>query len=653
MGWSAFQSYLSKTGLAKLNALNSHDKKLAELRIERSWADLFEPFSRIYASHENYVNATKALCCSMVEAISARPEPLRHLDLERDLNPDWFLSSKMVGYVFYIDRFAGKIDQIASKLDYLSRLGVTYIHLMPCLKPREGDNDGGYSVENYNEINPDFGSMKDLNTLAQACHARGMSICIDLVLNHTAQEHEWAMRAKAGDKSAQDMYYIFEDDRIPTEYEKTLVEIFPDQAPGSFTFDPEMQKWVWTTFNTHQWDLNWRNPDVFVEIATIIFNLANQGVDILRLDAVAFMWKEMGTSCQNLPEVHELLQALRAATRMVAPAVIHKAEAIVAPKDLAPYLGTGKHTGKVANLAYHNNLMVQFWNSIASQDTRMMRHILHEHFPAKFENASFVTYLRCHDDIGWAITPEDAGAIGADAALHREFLADFYKGDFPNSYAKGSFFQYNPRTNDKRSNGTLASLLGLETATDQKQKQAALDRILLGHALIASFGGIPLIYMGDEYGALNDPNWQLARGGNDDSRWLHRPVFDQKAADQAGNLEQIEGQIFQGIAKVMKERASLPAFSAAFGTEILFPSNPAIFAFKRQCPSGNILCIFNFINEWSALPLEFILDQDIELFDHLSQSEIEAKGREIILPPYARLWLGSKPHAQNKTKGIK
>ncbi|MGL4491068.1 MAG: alpha-amylase family protein, partial [Rhizobiaceae bacterium] len=481
------------TGKTKSKALSSEqsaDARLFELRWQRSFEDLNGPLSRLYGGHPGYAAFLTDLEALLKRRWDERSADLKDLDLQRDLNPDWFQSEKMAGYVFYIDRFAGTLSGVLEKVDYLQSVGANYIHFMPCLEPREGDSDGGYSVKDYRAINPALGTMDDFEAVTTALRAKGMSVCIDLVLNHTAKEHEWAEKAKQGDAKYQNYYWMFDTDKTPKQYEKTLVEIFPAHAPGNFTFYPAFGKWVWTTFNEHQWDLNWSNPDVFLEVVDIMLNLANKGAEIMRLDAVAFMWKRMGTGCQNLPEVHELLQALRAATRIAAPALIHKAEAIVSPRDLVPYLGTGKHTGREANLAYHNNLMVQFWSSLASRDTRMMTHVLSTHFPRVIKNACWGTYIRCHDDIGWAITDEDAEALPHfSAPSHRRFLADFYSGRFEGSFARGGIFQENAQTGDRRNSGSFASLAGLEAALEtgsQSLIEFAVNRVLMGHALMAS-----------------------------------------------------------------------------------------------------------------------------------------------------------------------
>ena len=369
------------------------DARIFDLRWTRSFEDLTGPLTRLYGALPGYAGFLQNLEILLKRRWAERPDELKDLDLQRDLNPDWFQSEKMAGYVFYIDRFSGTLSGVLEHEDYLESIGANYIHFMPCLEPRPGDSDGGYSVKDYRAINPSLGTMDDFETVTKALRQRGMSVCVDLVLNHTAKEHEWAERAKAGEQKYQNYYWMFDTDEVPQQYEQSLVEIFPAHAPGNFTHYPEFGKWVWTTFNEHQWDLNWSNPDVFLDVVDIMLNLANKGAEVVRLDAVAFMWKRMGTNCQNLAEVHDLLQALRAATRIAAPALIHKAEAIVSPRDLVPYLGVGEHTGREANLAYHNNLMVQFWSSLASRDTRLMTHVLATHFPRVIRNACWGTYI--------------------------------------------------------------------------------------------------------------------------------------------------------------------------------------------------------------------------------------------------------------------
>lgn len=615
-----------------------------DMRMARSAPDLWPMLERLYGARPDYDAFRQQLEQVLRDGWNARPADLKRLDLMRDLEPDWFQRARMAGYVFYIDRFAGNLAGVHDRLDYLRDLGISYVHLMPCLMPRPGDSDGGYSVMDYRQINPAYGRMADLARLAGALRGQGMSLCIDLVLNHTAKEHDWARRAAKGDLEYQDMYLMFDDDTLPRAYEQSLIEIFPDTAPGSFTHYPELGKWVWTTFNEHQWDLNWANPRVFLEMVAIMLNLANKGVDVLRLDAVAFMWKRMGTTCQSQPEVHLLLRALRACTRIAASAVIHLEEAIVGPAEMLTYFGRGEHDGRQGNLAYHNSLMVQYWSALASRDTRLMTHVLASHFPPVLTNATYATYIRCHDDIGWAVTDEDAGALGLSGPAHRAFLSDFYDGSFPGSFARGELFQVNPQTGDRRISGSFASLAGLEaalTSGDSRAVDLAVDRILMGHALIASFGGIPLIYMGDELGLTNDHGYLQVPDHAHDSRWLHRPAMDwDRAARAAADPASPEGRILHGTRTILQRRSQCEGLHGAHPTQIWDSGNPAVFAFSRLAPSGSILCLFNFTESWQQVSGDWLRFQGVTAMrDILSDATVALHDDMLALPPYARVWL--------------
>ena len=629
--------------MARDNGEAAFNARVFQLRMERSRADLFGMLERLYGHRPDREPFFKALRAALDKAWVARPDDLKWLDLKRDLEPDWFQRPAMAGYVFYIDRFAGSLKGVLDRLDYLEDLGITYVHFMPCLKPRPGDSDGGYSVMDYRAINPAYGTMADFEAVATALRARGISLCVDLVLNHTAKEHAWAKKARKGVRKYQDYYLMFDDDTLPKEYEETLVEVFPDNAPGNFTFYPDLGKWVWTTFNEHQWDLNWANPWVFLEMVEVMLFLANKGVDVLRFDAVAFMWKRLGTRCQSEPEVHMLLRALRAASRIAAPSVIHLEEAIVSPGEMIPYLGHGEHAGKEGNLAYHNSLMVQFWSALATRETRLMTHVLESHFPPALTNATYATYIRCHDDIGWAVTDEDARAVGLDGRLHRAFLSDFYEGVFPGSFSRGALFQVNPETGDKRISGTFASLAGLERAEEEGDAEAidrAIDRILLGHALIASYGGIPLVYMGDEIAILNDWRYTADPAHAHDSRWLHRPRMDWERAVAARLREGTAGRVFEGVRHILARRSATPELHAAYPTLIADTGQNGLFAFVRMAPTNALVCIFNFTEFWTTLRHDWAVSCGAMLFDDaLSDQHVELDAGHILLPPYARLWL--------------
>ncbi|MCW2837472.1 MAG: ams, partial [Marmoricola sp.] len=423
-----------------LAGLPTHRRQLFEARLERWLPDLEAALVPLYADPAEVRDRLVRLAAA---AFAARSEELHALDLRRSLAPDWFQRPEMIGYAAYADRFAGDLAGVADRAGYLEDLGVRYLHLMPLLTPRPAPNDGGYAVQDHRSVRPDLGTIEDLRALTGVLRARGISLCLDLVLNHVAREHEWARKAQAGDPTYRDYFLVFPDRSLPDAYERTLPEVFPDFAPGSFTWDDDVEGWVWTTFNHYQWDVNWANPDVLLEYAETILSLANDGVEVFRLDAIAFTWKRMGTDCQNQPEVHALTQALRTVSRIAAPATVFKAEAIVGPQDLLAYLGQGERHGKVSDLAYHNSLMVHVWSMLASRDATLAARAL-QRLATPPSTTAWVTYARCHDDIGWAIDDADAARAGVSGFSHRAFLSDFYTGAFPGSWGRGLVFQENP-----------------------------------------------------------------------------------------------------------------------------------------------------------------------------------------------------------------
>jgi amylosucrase len=399
-------------------------------------------------------------------------------------------------------------------------------------------------------------------------------------------------------------------------------------APGNFTWVPELERWVWTTFNAYQWDLDYGNPHVFVAMADVLLNLANAGVDVLRLDAVPFLWKRMGTDCQNQPEVHELLQALRALMRIAAPGVAFKAEAIVSPNELVAYLGAGRHEGKECDLAYHNVLMVLLWSALASGRVALLTHTLRA-MPPVPPGAGWVTYVRCHDDIGWAITDEDAAAAGEDAFLHRRFLADFYAGEFPGSFARGARFQADPRTGGARTSGMTASLAGLESAgEDVLAEELAVRRILLLYAIAFAHGGLPLIYMGDEIGLRNDARWADDPAQRADNRWMHRPAMDWEAAERRHARSTVEGRLWEGLQRLIAARRATRAVHAQGRCEPLWTGNDHVFALLREHAGERLLVLANFSAEPQTIPAAVATDRGFP---------VDGDGLE--LEAYQHLWL--------------
>ncbi|HEV2253304.1 MAG TPA: amylosucrase [Streptosporangiaceae bacterium] len=612
-------------------------------RLEQLSVDILEPLSQVYGAVTDAGKFAAELILDALRAAAERPAALRLLDRRREIDPAWFQRSRMIGYVCYTDRFAGTLAGVRQHLDYLTELGATYLHLMPLLRPRDGENDGGYAVADYDATDPRIGTMADLQTLAEDLHQRGMVLCIDLVLNHTAAEHEWARRALAGEPGYREMYLIYPDRTEPDRYERTLPEVFPDLAPGSFT-EVSGLGWVWTTFHDYQWDLNYANPAVFRAMLGTMFALANRGIDVLRVDAAPFLWKRIGTDCQNQPEAHALLRAFRALTRLAAPGLVLKAEAIVSPEMLVPYLGGHDRFRPECDLAYDNQLMVMLWSTLATRDVRLAEAALSRRRPAPGPT-SWVTYVRCHDDIGWAVSDADAGAAGLDGSAHRRFLSDFYGSGFPGSFARGALFQDNPATGDSRVSGMTASLCGIEAALeggDPRGLTAAIRRLESMYAIAFSFGGIPLIYMGDELALRSDAGWAADPAHEHDNRWIHRPLMDWDAAARRNDPGSLEGRVFAAIRGLSAARRSLLALRSGGRTELLPTENRSVLAYRRAHPrSAPFLALTNFSDV--TQPVEAGIIARAGLYEpahvHSSTGQLSISAGRIELAPWSFLWL--------------
>ncbi len=479
---------------------------------------------------------------------SARSEKMLKLDDQRLAHPLWYQDSAMTGMMLYVDNFAGTFANMPARLDYLEELGITYLHIMPVFEMPQALNDGGYAVSDFTSIDPRFGTNEEFDAFTQACHSRGISICLDFVLNHTSDEHAWALKAKEGDSDCQARYFIFEDRVMPDAYEETVNEVFPVQAPGNFTFNAKMGKWVLTTFNNFQWDLNYSNYEVFIEMARALLQLANRGVDVFRFDAIPYIWKEWGTSSRNLPQVHTLIRMFRLVLEIAAPATIIKGEVVMAPHDVAPYFGTQE--APECHLLYNVTFMVELWNSLATRDTRMLATLIKDIPQTIPTGACWVNYVRSHDDIGWGFQESAARSIGFDPFEHKQFLINFYLGSFPGSFSRGELYESDPRTKDARNSGTCASLCGLEKGLferDEYQQELAIKRISMLHAFCMAANGIPVIYSGDEIGQLNDYSYIYDMHKARDSRFLHRSKFDWATASKRQDLRLPSSLIFKNI----------------------------------------------------------------------------------------------------------
>jgi amylosucrase len=576
-------------------------------------------------------------------AAAERPQPLRVLDRVREVDQTWFLAEEVIGYVCYADRFAGTLAGVADRLGYLEELGVRYLHLMPLLEPREGENDGGYAVADYDAVDPRLGTMADLEALAVRLHERDIALCVDLVLNHTAREHEWARRAEAGDPHYRRFYRFFSDRAEPDAFEQTIPDVFPDLAPGSFT-RLDSGEWVWTTFREFQWDLDWSEPEVFRAMLGVLLTLGNHGVDVVRLDAAPFLWKRLGTDCQNQPEAHRILQGLRALARLAMPGLLLKAEAIVGPDQLVPYLGAHVHYRPECDLAYDNQLMVMLWSAIAARDARLPTQALSRR-PQAPRQTGWVTYVRCHDDIGWAVSDEDAWAVGFTPYEHRRFLASYFAGRHPGSFARGADFGLNPHTGDVRTSGSAASLAGLELALESGEPEAvdaALRRLETMYAVAFSTGGIPLLYMGDELAMLNDAGWDADPAHAGDNRWLHRPLMDWAAAERRSDPATVEGRMFAAVQALAAARRSTPALRSDADTRYLRHHNPRVLAYVRSHPrAAPVLCLACFSDEEESVDVAVLHHAGITSPVHLHSTtgELTLRGGGLAMPAWSFVWL--------------
>jgi len=582
--------------------------KVFSTRLQKHFPALFKLYFDIYHEQYDFFFHLEDLLLSLASACFARSTDLRELDTTREKNPLWFQSNQMLGGVCYVDQFAENLEGVKSKIPYFKELGITCLHLMPLFKAPEGENDGGYAVSSYREVHSPLGTMKQLASLARKLRQAGISLVLDLVFNHTSDEHLWAERAKAGDEEFMEFYRIFPSRDIPDQYERNLREIFPEEHSGAFTYFPDLFNgsggWAWTTFHSYQWDLNYANPAVFNRMAEEMLFLANQGVEVLRLDAVAFIWKQLGTNCENLPQAHTLIKAFNTVAQIATPALVFKSEAIVHPDDVVKYISPNE-----CQLSYNPLLMAILWNSLATRKTDLLSQALGKRFKIHPETA-WVNYVRVHDDIGWTFSDEDAAQLGVNGSDHRRFLNEFYRGRFNGSFARGLPFQENPFTGDCRISGTCASLAGLEKALHEEganEVELAIRRILLIHGLILTVGGIPLIYLGDEVGTLNDYTYRDDPAHERDSRWVHRPRADWKRYAKRNSANTVEGRVFQGLKMLIDLRKQHEVFAGG-ELEVIPTENEHVLGFMRTHAGKRAVIFANFSEEAKTISTR-ILEQ--------------------------------------------
>jgi amylosucrase len=599
-------------------------------------------FDGLYNNHPVKEKAFDGLLQTIVAAYQQRPQIFRQKDEEKLQKGQWFLSNEITGMSLYVDRFCGTLAQLPSKFFYLKKLGINLLHLMPLFESPEGESDGGYAVSNFRKTDKRFGTLEDLQEVQQQMQQEQIFLMLDIVLNHTSQKHEWAEKAKQGDKVYQDYFYMYDNRDMPDLFETAMPEIFPESSPGSFSYVKECGKWVMTVFHHYQWDLNYTNPAVLNAMLENIFFYANLGVDILRIDAPAFIWKQPGTSCQNLPQAHELLCLIKQCVQVSSPGMALLGEAIVSPKEIMKYFGTVMYSGRECDLAYNATQMALQWDALATGDTRVML-AAQQDLLQKPAGTTWITYTRCHDDIGLGFEDASITAAGFDPYSHRKFLKDYYAGAYPGSPARGALFSVNPKTQDARISGSLAALCGLENALQQNEETAigiAIRKILLMQAMTCFIGGLPMLFYGDEAGYTNDYSYLDDPGKNYDNRWMHRPLINWKKNERINHKGTVEEQLFNATKKLINLRKKLTVMADHQNIRWLAPHNIHIAGFTRSSDHEKYYCLFNFSNKPAYLTWYGFKEQGTapkELYDHWEEKKhtVGPDHEYLIMAPYA------------------
>ncbi len=630
--------------------ISNQDLRHFYTRLGANFYGIHSLFHKLYGDREDFTEQAQRLVETMARHYIKRPEELRQLDLAREKDYNWFLSQQWIGMALYCKGFAGDLKGLHERLYYFQELGVNLVHVMPILRCPEGSSDGGYAVSDFREINPELGNLEDLQNLAAEMKKRDILLVLDVVVNHTSNMHYWATRAKAGEKKYQDYYFTFASRNVPDMFDQTMPEIFPETAPGNFTWDEEMGRWVMTVFNDFQWDLNYSNPSVFIEMLNIILFWANQGADILRLDAVAFLWKKIGSTCQNEREAHLILQLLKDCGQVTAPGVVFIAEAIVAPVEMIKYFGEDAVIAKECEIAYNATFMALLWDAVATKNACLLNHGI-KSLPVKLDRATWLNYIRCHDDIGLGFDDMDILRCDYDPGEHRKFLVNYLTGKFKDSHSRGLPFGENTKTGDTRISGSLASLVGLEHALENGDSKAIDDSIkliLLLHGMILSFGGIPLLYYGDEIGTLNDDSYLDDPYKKGDTRWVHRPSIDWEKAENRNTPGTVEYIVFSALKRMIAVRKEIEVFADFNNRDLIEVANPHLFVFGRyhlQKPSEQVLVVANFNHKPQHLNLEDLGSWRTHyrpLVDLYQGATPDVFNNCLVIPGYSFYWLSER-----------
>jgi amylosucrase len=637
--FSLHQDINTQLQKSKLDLAN--EDNLFYTRFMANAAAVHALYMDLYSDQPHCEEMFHELIQTIITSYKKRSPNLKKKDAEKLKEGYWFLSNQLAGMSLYVDRFCGDLPALGNKLDYFKKLGVNFLHLMPLFQSPRNESDGGYAVSDFRKLDTRFGTLDDLKLLQEKMDAQGMYLMIDIVLNHTSHHHKWAKKARQGEAKYQDYFYMYPDRAIPDEFEKAMPEIFPESAPGNFTYIKECDKWAMTVFHNYQWDLNYTNPHVFVEMLDNILFYANLGVDMLRIDAPAFIWKQIGTTCQNLPKAHTILQLIKQCTNTATPGMALLAEAIVEPVEIMKYFGTGLATAKECDFAYNATHMALQWDALATGDTRIMLAAQHD-LSRKPYGTSWITYTRCHDDIGLGYNDYMIEQAGFNAFEHRKFLMQYYSGNYKDSPARGSLFSANAKTLDARISGSLASLCGLEKAlhdNDENEVNTAINRILLMQAHSFFIGGIPMIFYGDEAGYTNDYSYLLDPGKNYDNRWMHRPIIDWEKNKKIEEDGSVEHKIFTSTQRLIGLRKKIAVAADHKNLTWLTPHNLHVAGYIRTARHKELYCLFNFGNRNAFLTWYIFKEHGhtpLHVYDHWKEQQhvVGADHEYLVLDPY-------------------
>ncbi len=612
-------------------------------RLGNRFSTLRSLFFRLYGHRNDFLYWYTELIRILHRSYLKRSPELKIIDRAREMNPGWLLNEGLVSYTLYVDRFAGNLVGLCSKIPYFKELGANLIHLMPLLRCPPMDNDGGYAVSDYRAVQSSLGTMQDLRSFSSHLRKNQRLLQLDLVVNHTSDQHEWARRARKGEREYQDMYFTFDGRSNPDRFEESLPEVFPLSAPGNFTYISQIDKWVMTVFHNYQWDLNYTNPRVFLEMLQNLFFLADQGADVLRLDAIPYLWKRIGTNSRNQAEAHWICQLFHACIRVVCPGVSLVAEAVVEPREVVRYFGERESAGAECDMAYHVLYMVLLWDALATGKNSVFLRSLSS-LPKLPANVTWLTYLRCHDDIGLGYDDADLRGLGIDPALHRRFIVDFYSGRYPGSYASGRIFMENSRTGDARISGTAASLVGLEKAilaNDTGAVHDSVHRLLLLYGLVMSFGGLPVVYAGDEVGYCNDYSQLENNKEQEDNRWIHRPEIDWDKISRRNLSGTIEERIYRGMKNMITVRKATKEFSFHAHRRFIDAGDPHVLCFVRSFHEQRTMVLANLSNSSRKIDPLILYWGGLtgKIQDRLGSHPLCREGEVYVLPPYGLYWL--------------